>query len=189
MRAKNHPFFFPLLKKLIIVSINKSNTNVITKEAKEKIHQLSGISWGYLDKIITKEVYTSNSGQSSIGKPTLNKLVSCLPNKWGYGKNWTSFRKKVLEKLVDKELMRDIPNKDYDHIFDSNIQKRIQREIEYIAQQCLNTSHYTSIQRPKANLGKRDEKRQANVAAKEQKHISSKNIIKEGLLMKLLYIL
>lgn len=191
MHAKNHPFFFPLLKKLIAVSINKSNTNRITKETKEKIQVLSGISWGYLDKIITKEIYISNSGQSSIGKPTLNKLVRCLPNQWDYGKTWESFRKKVLEELADVELIRDIPNKDYEHIFDGNIQRRIQKEVEHIAQGALLRTHYISIQSPAIHTKKKEKHIKNNACSEDQENSSSgtRNLIKEGLLMKLLYIL
>jgi hypothetical protein len=190
MHAKNHPFFFPLLKKLIIVSINECNTNVITKRDKEKIHQLSGISWGYLDKIITKEVYTSSTGQSSIGKPTLNKLIACLPNEWGYGENWSSFRKSVLEKLVDKELIRDTPNKDYDNIFDSNIKKRIKKEVEFIARRCLRKSHYVSIETPIIHIDNNKDIK-INTSTPQTKTVctKTKNLVADGLLMKLLYVL
>jgi hypothetical protein len=190
MNYKNHPFFFPLLKKLIAVSINKSNTNVITRETKKEIQQLSNISWKYLDKIITKEIYISSSGQSSIGKPTLNKLVRCLPNEWGYGETWESFRTKVLEELVDKELIRDLPNKDYEHIFDSHIQKRTQKEVEHIAQKFLLKTHYISIPHPVINTRRKDNTK-SNIPAEVQKNASygARNLIKEGLLMKLLYIL
>jgi hypothetical protein len=148
MNYRNHPFFFPLLKKLLIVSVIGENKDTISKIDKEKIYQSTNdISWVYFDKFLTKQVYTTGRGQSSVGKSTLNKLVKGLPNEWEYGTSWDSFYKQILKDESIKELLNLLPQKDYDDMA-SNYQNHIKEKIEQIAQEHLASKTDKTIERP-----------------------------------------
>ncbi len=131
MAATNHPFFFPLLKKLIIVTLRKTNANKITGKDKKIISQISGIKQSYCERILALGVYRSKVGQTPIGEDTLSKLVKCLPHKWGY-ENWDVFCFQEQKKMKDTQLISDLTDSDF-YILSKHHQERIKNEIEHRA--------------------------------------------------------
>jgi len=135
MNFKNHPFFFPLLKKLIIITLKRVNDNVLSGNDKEEIERITGVKKGYCAKIFVNGVYSTRATQNRVGKTTLTALLKVLPEEWGYS-DWFSFQREVTLELVDKKLLNDLPNKDYEDQ-QAKYQERIIEEIEGIAKRRL----------------------------------------------------
>lgn len=148
MASTNHPFFFPLLKKLIIVTLRKHNTNKITGKDKEQISQISGIKKSYCERILVSGVYKSKVGQAPIGEYTLSKLVRCLPSEWKYD-SWDMFCFKEQKKMKDTALISDLTDNHF-YLLSEDHQKRIRDEIECRADSYIQELHaQDEIQRPK----------------------------------------
>ena len=149
MAAKNHPYFFPLLKKLLIVSLRGYNTDKISVADREEIARESSVGIDYCTTIFRGGVY-HKSAISSVGKKTLDKLVGLLSSDLGYD-SWDTFCFQEQQKMQDDRLLYDISsNSDYADSKNKNHRERIRKEIEYRAevyiQELLRTSKEEDVE-------------------------------------------